>query len=137
MSFRGAFSLSQPSWKLGLVSVLPSQSLLVCHETRSLEEQMDAEDELLGIDPAAEPQSDSASVSIKTSAASGLSVDDSQPSDPSPENIEPAEETGDLPVDELQSSRMFGSRDYRYQPGSQQCPGSSPEKNSEPPGLQE
>ena len=107
------------------------------HETRSLEEQMDAEDELLGIDPAAEPQSDSPPVSINTSAASGSSVDDSQPSDPSPENIEPAEETGDLPVDKLQSSSMFGSRDYRYQPGSQQCPGSSPAKNSEPPGLQE
>ena len=107
------------------------------HETRSLEEQMDAEDELLGIDPAAEPQSDSPPVSSKTSAASGSSVDDSQPSDPSPENIEPAEETGDLPVEELQSSPMFGSRDYRYQPGSQQCPGSSPSKNSEPPGVQE
>ena len=39
------------------------------HETRSLEEQMDAEDELLGIEPAAEPQSDSPPVSIKTSAS--------------------------------------------------------------------
>ena len=107
------------------------------HETRSLEELMDVEDELLGIDPAAEPQSDSPPESIGTSAASSLPVDDSQPSDPSPENIEPAEETGDLPVDELQSTPMFGSKDYRYQPGSQQCPGSSPAKNSEPPRLQE
>ena len=52
------------------------------------------------------------------------------------DTIEPAEETGDSSVDELQSSPMFGSKDYRYQPGSQQCPGSSA-KNSEPPGLQE